>query len=275
MNQLKQHLNDSLQELELTPAMEAEILMNAEKPARKVRFRSRAMVAALLVVCMVSITAVAAVVGSGLSLQKNGNRLVATPDQLTHAQLSKKAMKLIETCIETRERQIYFDDPEQFSAAFGYRLLMVDDLQLEANSVSMKNIYVNVGGLHAETAQITTHYRGRIYDESGKQKAHLSFDTCLDMDTEPIERFHGYIFESEDESDFPGQAPVLSTYDLPALGVTADIMSWPDDPFLGIEAFFIYENVTYNVSVDVPTNIHSTHESMLADCYAILDTLHK
>ncbi len=275
MNRLKQHLNDSLQELEMTPAMEAEILMQTEKPVRKARFRSRAAVAALLVVCMMGITAVAAVVGSGLSLQKDGNRLVATPAQLTHAQLSRKAMKLIEKCIETKERRLGYDDPEQFADAFGYKLLQVDGLQLEANSVFNCNILTNVGGLHSETAQITTYYHGRIYDETGKQTAHLSFDTCLDMDEEPLERFHGYIFQSEDGDETLGQNPVTSTYLIPALGVTADIMSWPEDLHLGIEAFFIYENVTYNVSVDVPTNIHSTHESMLADCCAILDTLHE
>ena len=65
MNRLKPHLNDSLKELELTPAMEAESLMNAKQPVRTVRFRSRAIVAALLVVCMVSITAVAAVISTG------------------------------------------------------------------------------------------------------------------------------------------------------------------------------------------------------------------
>ena len=65
MNKLKQHLNDSLNELELSPAMEAEILMNTERPARKVRFRSRAVVATLLVVCLLSITAVATAISTG------------------------------------------------------------------------------------------------------------------------------------------------------------------------------------------------------------------
>lgn len=274
MNRLKQHLNDSLQELELTPAMEAEILMNAEKPARKVRFRSRAVVAALLVVCMVSITAVAAA-ASGWSLRKEGKKLVATPDQPTHEQLSEKAMKLIEKCIETKERRFGYDAPEQFADAFGYELLKIDPLQLEAFDDVQKNIRVNVGGLHAETAQITTRYHGRIYSENGNQKAYVSIDTCLDMDVDPLDCPHTFAFESEDGDESLGQHPVFSTYYLSDLGVTAEIMSWPEDIFMGIEAFFIYENVTYNVSVHVKTNINSTHESMLADCYAILDTLHE
>lgn len=274
MNKLKQHLNDSLTELELSPAMEAEILMNAEKPARKLRFRSRAVVAALLVVCLLSVTAVAAAVSSGLQIRKEGKVLVATPDQPTHAQLSKKAMKLIEKCIETKERKVFSDDLDQFADTFGYELLRVDDLQLEANSVFGRNIYTNVGGLDPNAAQITSRYHGRICDETGKQKAYLSFDACLDMDADPTNRTHAYLFESEDGDESLGQNPVFSTYEIAALNVTAEIMSWPDDLHLGIETFFIYENVTYNVSVHVPTNIRSTHESMLADCYAILDTLH-
>ena len=275
MNRLKQHLNDSLQELEMTPAMQAEIFMKTEKPVRKARFRSRAAVAALLVVCMMGITAVAAVVSSGWQIQKEGRELVATPDQPTHAQLSKKAMKLIEQCIETKERRLGYDTPEQFADNFGYELLHIDPLQLEVFDGVQKNIRVNVGGLHAESAQITARYHGRIFDENGKQKAYVSVDTCLDMDVDPHDITHTYAFESEDGDESLGQNPEFSTYELADLGVTAQIMSWPEDVFMGIEAFFIYENVTYNVSVDVPTNIHSTHESMLADCYAILDTLHE
>lgn len=275
MNKLNQHLNDRLNELVLSPAMEAEILMNAEKPARKVRFRSRAVVAALLVACLLSVTAVAAVMSSGWQIRKEGKELVATPDQPTHAQLSKKAMKLIEKCIVTKERRLGYDDPEQFADAFGYKLLQVDGLQLEVNSVFNCNIFTNVGGLHAETAQITTDYHGRIYNTDGSRKATVCFDACLDMDEDPHDRFHKYYFESEDGDESLGQHPAFSTYYLSDLGVTAEIMSWPEDVFMGIEAFFIYKNVTYNVSVDVPTNIHSTHESMLADCYAILDTLHE
>ena len=275
MNRLKQHLNDSLKELELTPAMEAEILMNAEKPVRKVRFRSRAVVAALLVVCLLSVTAVATVMSSGWHIHKEGKELVATPDQPTHAQLPKKAMTLIEKCIETKERRLGYDNSEQFADAFGYKLLKIDSLQLEGYDDVQKNIRVNVGGLHAETAQITARYHGRIYSENGNQKAYVSIDTCLDMDVDPLDRPHTFAFESEDGDESLGQHPVFSTYYLSDLGVTAEIMSWPEDIFLGIEAFFIYENVTYNVSVHVKTNINSTHESMLADCYTILDTLHK
>lgn len=275
MNRLKQHLNDSLQELEMTPAMQAEIFRKAEKPARAARKHGRMAIAALLVMCMVGITAVAAVVSSGWQIQKEGRELVATPDQPTHAQLSKKAMKLIEKCIVTKERRLGYDTLEQFADAFGYKLLQVDGLQLEVNSVFNCNIFTNVGGLHAETAQITTDYHGRIYNTDGSRKATVCFDACLDMDEDPHDRFHKYYFESEDGDESLGQHPAFSTYYLSDLGVTAEIMSWPEDVFMGIEAFFIYENVTYNVSVDVPTNIHSTHESMLADCYAILDTLHE
>ena len=57
MNRLKQHLNDSLRELEMTPAMEAAILMSAKTPAKTARKRGRVAVAALLVMCMVGITA--------------------------------------------------------------------------------------------------------------------------------------------------------------------------------------------------------------------------
>lgn len=274
MNQLKQHLNDSLNELEMTPAMEAEILMNTEKPARKVRFRSRAVVAALLVVCMVSITAVAAA-ASGWSLRKEGKKLVATPDQPTHEQLSEKAMKLIEKCIETKERRFGYDAPEQFADAFGYELLKIDPLQLEAFDDVQKNIRVNVGGLHAENAQITARYHGRLYDENGKQEAFVSVFTCLDMDVDPTDTTHPYMFESEDGDESLGQHPVFSTYALSKLDVIAEIVSWPEDIHSGIRAFFIYKDVTYKVSIHVSTNIASTHESMLADCYAILDTLHE
>ena len=44
---------------------------------------------------------------------------------------------------------------------------------------------------------------------------------------------------------------------------------------MGIEAFFIHKNVTSQVSIHVPTNVLSTHESMLADCHAILDMMHE
>lgn len=275
MNKLKQTLDNSLQELELSPALEAEILMNTAQPARKLRFRSRAVIAALLVVCMLSITAVAAAVGSGWSIRKEGKLLVATPDQPTHAQLSRKAMKLIEQCIETKDRRFGYDTPEQFADNFGYELLHIDPLQLEPFDDVQKNIRVNVGGLHAESAQITARYHGRIFGENGKQKAYVSVDTCLDMDVDPHDITHTYAFESEDGDESLGQHPVFSSYYLSDLGVTAQIMSWPEDIHMGIEAFFTHENVTYNVSIHVSTKIQSTHESMLSDCYAVLDMLHK
>ena len=275
MNSLKQNLDNALDSLELTPAMEAEILMNASAPARKTRHRSRAVIAALLVMCLLSITAISAFMGSGWQIRKEGKELVATPDQPTHAQLSKKAMKLIEKCIETKERRMGYDDVEQFTDAFGYKLLKIDPLQLEPFDDVQKNVRVNVGGLHAESAQITARYHGRMFGESGKQTAHVSIHTCLDMDVDPHDITHTFAFESEDGDESVGQHPVFSTYYLTSLGVTAEIMSWPEDVFMGIEAFFIHKNVTYHVSIHVPTNVLSTHESMLADCHAILDMMHE
>lgn len=273
MNNLKQTLDHSLCDLEVTPAMEAEILLNAGKPARTMQLRSRAVIAALLVLCMLSVTAVSAALGTGWSIRKEGRELIATPEQPTHTQLSRKAMKLIEKCIETKERRLGYDAPEQFADAFGYKLLHIDPLRLEPFDDVSKNIRVNVGGLHAESAQITARYHGRIFGENGRQKAYVSVDTCLDMDIDPHAITHTFAFESEDGDESLGAHPVFSTYYLSKPGVTAEIVSWPEHVQSGIEAFFVYKDVTYNVSVHVDTNLTSTHESMLADCYAVLDLL--
>lgn len=133
MNRLKQHLNDSLQKLELTPAMEADILMNAEKPVRKVRFHSRAIVVALLVVCMVSITAVAAVISTGWQVftDPDNIRLVhAIPNEFTARPLDPAGERAVLAVLENNNTSGSFASLAQLEDTLGVHLLWSDKLKL-------------------------------------------------------------------------------------------------------------------------------------------------
>lgn len=67
MNNLKQHLDNSLAELTLAPQLTAEILLKAEVPVKKRRRYSRAATILLAVVCLVGITAVGVIYSGWLT----------------------------------------------------------------------------------------------------------------------------------------------------------------------------------------------------------------
>ena len=240
MNRLKQHLNDSLKELELTPAMEAEILMNAEKPARKVRFRSRAVVAALLVVCMVSITAVAALGSSGWIWYKQ-DELTAQPEQPTHSPLDEQSQAYLSEVIDNHQEHgsfVYQDSFAEFEETVGISLLRTDDMRLYVNDSTGKKIDVFVGGPDAATAQINARYGGDIYDEDGNIIGLMYLDMLVDFSEEPTQVTHS--FDSETMS-----GELRSQYEIQSLGVVADLVYWSGRP--SVYAFFQHNDASYIV----------------------------
>ena len=285
MNRLKQHLNDSLQELELTPAMEAEILMNAEKPAQKVRFRSRAMVAALLVVCMVSITAVAAVMSTGWQqnpvifetreeriarLQKTGMlpdsvsledisgayQVEFTNEQPQHAPLSDKAITELENFPTfTIEEEIfavnYYPSLTEVEEHLGFSLLSADGF----STLEDKGVRIEISQPAAPELELSMGYR--LYSEKGD--ASIRFMPRLSTKAQPNPRTASLSLT---------ESPTIFQYEIESLGVTADVVlenrNFPADVFL------TYENISYILSISIPQNI-SNRALYVCD---LLETLH-
>lgn len=237
MNKLKQHLNDSLNELELSPAMEAEILLNTERPARKVRFRSRAVVAALLVVCLLSVTAVAAVVSSGWNWE-NWDDLTVIPEQPTHSPLDEGPQAYLAEKIAAKERDVAFDTFEDFQKTLGYSLLHADRMQLLADSSTGQLINFYVGGMDSASAQLCATYGGDLYNEIGEEMGVLYLDTILDLDEMP----EAVPFRIDPESM---SGAIRSQHEIQSLGIVADLVSWPDRHT--VYAFFLYDNASYVV----------------------------
>ena len=240
MNRLKQHLNDSLNELELSPAMEAEILLNTERPARKVRFRSRAVVATLLVVCLLSITAVATAISTGWDWSL-WDDLTVLPEQPTHAPLDEESQAYLADVIDNHQERgsfVYQDSFSEFEETVGISLLRTDDMRLYVNDSTGKKIDVFVGGPDAATAQINARYGGDIYDEGGNIIGLMYLDMLVDFSEEPTQVTHS--FDSETMS-----GELRSQYEIQSLGVVADLIYWPNKP--SVYAFFQYDDASYRV----------------------------
>ena len=240
MNKLKQHLNDSLSELELSPAMEAEILMNTEKPARKVHFRSRAVVAALLVVCMLSVTAVAAVVSSGWNWE-NWADLTVIPEQPTHSPLDKESQAYVTDVIDNHQERssfVYQDSFEEFEETVGISLLRTDDFRLYVDDSTGKKIDIFIGGPDAANAQINALYGGDIYGEDGSRIGLLYLDMSIDFSENPTQVTHRF-------SEKMMVGALRTQYEIQSLGVVADLIYWPNKP--SVYAFFQYNDASYVV----------------------------
>ncbi len=268
MNQLKQHLNDSLQGLEMTPAMEAEILMNLEKPARTSRSRGRLAVAALLVVCTVGVTAVAAVVSTGWKWNpadpQNG---LMTPS--TYQGLPQKTLDYLEGLIAAKQREVGFGTFEEFEETMGFSLLRAEGMRLIDARVDKTEpkplIDVQVSGLDLSSAKISAQYSGDIRDAKGNRWGRLIvMPAVADLSTEP----QAIPFEYDEET--MGGA-ILSRYEIQTLGVTADLISWPDS--MTVNAHFTYNGVTYRMIVTSGGRVAYPPAAVSRAC-ALLELLH-
>lgn len=270
MNRLKQHLNDSLQELEMTSAMQAEIFRKTEKPVRKARFRSRAAVAALLVVCMMGITAVAAVVSTGWRWNpadlQNG---LMTPN--TYQGLPQKTLDYLEGLIAAKQREIGFDTFEEFEETMGFSLLQAEGMHLIDSRVDKTEpkplIDVRVSGLDLSSAKIRAQYSGDIRDDKGNRLGRLIvLPAVADLSAEP----QAIPFEYENAENVRGTA-TLSQYEIQALGVTADLISWSDS--MSVDAYFTYKGVTYRMIVTSGGRVAYPPAAVSRAC-ALLELLH-
>ena len=240
MNKLKQHLNDSLQELEMTPAMEAEILLNTESPARKVRFRSRAVVAALLVVCLLSITAVATAISTGWDWSL-WDDLTVLPEQPTHAPLDEESQAYLADVIDNHQERgsfVYQDSFSEFEDTVGISLLRTDDMRLYVDDSTGKKIDVFVGGPDAANAQINALYGGDIHGEDGSRIGLLYLDMSIDFSENPTQVTHRF-------SEKMMVGALRTQYEIQSLGVVADLIYWPNKP--DVYAFFQYDDASYRV----------------------------
>lgn len=268
MNKLKQHLNDSLRELEMPPAIEAEILMNAEKPARTVRFRSRAAVAALLVVCMLSITAVAAVVSTGWRWDPEDPRTVVM-EPTTYERLPQKTLDYLSGLIAADRREIGFDSFESFEETMGFPLLRAKGMQLvDARADKTEPaplIAVHIGGLDVSHAQLWITYSGDILDGSGNPWGRLSvLSAVVDLSAAPQLVPHHYEGGNMDDA-------TLSRYEIQALGVTADLVSRVDS--MSVDAYFTYGGVSYRMVVTSGGRVAYPPAAISRAC-ALLELLH-
>ena len=240
MNKLKQHLNDSLQELEMTPAMEADILLNAEKPAKKVRSRSRTVVAALLVVCLLSTTAVATMISSGWNWDQ-WDDLTVIPEQPTHSPLDEESQAFLADVIDNHQERgsfVYQNSFAEFEETVGISLLRTDRFYLYVDDSTGKMIDVFVGGPDAANAQISALYGGDIYGEDGSRIGLLYFDMLANLSETPTQVTHRF-------SEKMMVGALRTQYEIQSLGVVADLIYWPNKP--NVYAFFQYNDASYKV----------------------------
>ena len=266
MNRLKQHLNDSLQELEMTPALQAEIFMKTEKPAA--RKHGRVAVAALLVMCMVGITAVAAVVSTGWTWDPTDLRTVVM-EPATYGRLPKKTLDYLSDLIAADQREIGFDSFEAFEETMGFPLLRAEGMQLVDARVDKTEpkslINVHIGGLDVSSAQLWITYSGDIRDDKGNFGGRLVVPAAVvDLSAAPQQVPHHYEGRNMAEA-------TLSQYEIQALGVTADLLSWADR--MSVDTYFTYEGVTYQIFVASGGRVAYPPAAVSRAC-AILETLH-
>ncbi len=267
MNKLNQHLNDSLSELELSPSMEAEILMNAEKPARKVRFRSRAVVTALLVVCLLSVTAVAAVISTGWDWSL-WNDLTVIPEQPTHAPLAETSQAYLADVIDNHQERgsfVYQDSFAEFEETVGISLLRTDDMRLYVDDSTGKKIDVFVGGPDSANAQINALYGGDIHGEDGCRIGLMYFDMLVDFRENPTQVTHSF-------SEKMMVGALRTQYEIQSLGVVADLIYWPNKPT--VYAFFQYDDASYTIK-GCSVEAFDDHSVALESFCSLLELLHE
>ncbi|MBO4929401.1 MAG: hypothetical protein J6D61_03050 [Clostridia bacterium] len=265
MNQLKQHLNDSLKELELTPAMEAEILMNAEKPARKVRFRSRAVVAALLVVCMVSITAVAAVMSAtGWShgdahyisrdaaiaelqqvselpegfLERYSDTdgfyiLTFTPELSQYPPLSVQAIEHLRPFVSNKQFQISYSSFDELEEKLGIHLLRFSEV-LDTPDC----IHTHASSVDPEDFQWSAQYDQCDFDN----RYFVSVNALLDTAKQPVPVTYELWLLEESQ---------VTQCEIPSLGVVADIVLFRENSAM---IYLVCEGISYEIQVTVARN---------------------
>ena len=266
MNRLKQHLYDSLQELEMTPALQAEIFMKTEKSAA--RKHGRVAAAALLVMCMVGITAVAAVVSTGWTWDPTDLRTVVM-EPATYGRLPKKTLDYLSDLIAADQREIGFDSFEAFEETMGFPLLRAEGMQLVDARVDKTEpkslINVRIGGLDVSSAQLWITYSGDIRDDKGNFLGRLVVPAAVvDLSAAPLQVPHHYEGRNMAEA-------TLSQYEIQALGVTADLLSWADR--MSVDTYFTHEGVTYQMVVASGGRVAYPPAAVSRAC-AILETLH-
>ncbi len=277
MNKLNQHLNDSLSELELSSSMEAEILMNAEKPARKVRFRSRAVVTALLVVCLLSVTAVAAVVSSGwnhgnaeyVSMQELQQThdlperftekysdveglyiLTFTPELSPYPPLSAQAMAHIRPFIANKQFKIPYSSFEEIEGKLGIHLLQTSALTNATNQ-----IITHASSTNPEDFQWSASYELADLDKKHFMAVNVLLDTL--EQPEPVT----YELWLQEESQ-------VFQYDISALAVTADMVLLREN---SVMIYLVYNGIAYEIQVTTGWNSGENPVELACD---LLETLH-
>ena len=268
MNRLKQHLNDSLRELEMTPAMEAAILMSAKTPAKTARKRGRVAVAALLVMCMVGITAVAAAVSTGWRWDPEDPRTVVM-EPATYERLPRKTLDYLSGLIAADQREIGFDSFEAFEETMGFPLLQTEGMRLvdarADKTQPQPPITVHIGGLDVSRAQLWIRYSGDIRDGKGNLLGRLTvLSAVVDLSDEPQQVPHHYEGGNMDDV-------TLSRYEIQALGVTADLISRPDS--MSVDAYFTYGGVPYRMIVTSGGRVAYPPAAVSRAC-ALLELLH-
>lgn len=279
MNRLKQHLNDSLKELELTPAMEAEILMNTQKPVQKVRFRSRAIVAALLVVCMVSITAVAAVISSGWQVftDPDNIRLVhAIPNEFTARPLDPAGERAVLAVFENNSTSGSFTSFAQLEDTLGVHLLWSEKLKLGTvytdGVPSSAEIWWSASGTPADGYLVNSNtyavqsleYVDQTYYSHPSNDAYLFYNAWFQV---------GEHAPTHEHSSFTNLSFTLyKTHYIAALDTTAEVAYASNHT--SATAYFTAGGIHYEIEVSVPY-IHASRRVTLAEnlICTILDDL--
>lgn len=268
MNQLKQNLNDGLNELELTLAMEAEILMNAETPTRKVRFRSRAVIAALLAICMVSITAVAAVISSNWKVftDPNNIRLVhAIPNELSARPLDAADERAVLAVFENNISGS-FTNLAQLEDTLGVHLLWSEKLNLGTvytdGVPSPAEIWWSASGTPADGYLVNSNtfavqpleYVDQTYLSHPSNDAVLFYNAWFQVGEQAPQLEH---------SSFTNLSFTLyKTHYISALDTTAEI-AYASNHTSAV-AYFTAGGIHYELDVSVP-HIHASRRVTLAE----------
>lgn len=258
MNRLKQHLNDSLQELEMTPAMQAEIFRKTEKPVRAARKHGRVAIAALLVMCMVGITAVATqIAGWTFDMHREAEDLYVNSfcgTVPTHQPFTEAAMEHFYTLPELREgspaRVGRYTSFEEYEKLVGDRILRAAGMELAEKDVLESWVRIRENG----DVLITTHYKLVSADGQGS----IMLIARADTSKTPVDS----VYESETYQ--PGH---VSSYEIVGLGVTAQMIV---SNGIFVDGVFNYEDMSYSFSITPP----DTETDPITYACALLETLY-
>lgn len=277
MNRLKQHLNDSLQELEMTQAMHASILSGTAAVSAKTRCFTRPLIVLLAVLCLSFIT-VAAAVYNGWNREAHGFMTWEAYQSITPFKGERPPI-----LSESDERYVI-----DFQLALpGYEHFTEEQQELLRDYRNREKDATGGGIFNYQSLDDAKNELGIAYLQGKGSKLQdavsmrvsgpsrwfqVSAKYTLYAPEEGYRIFFNALLNTLGESGFTTTAflkeePIIADIHLRRLDCDATLLKWSDDTVM---VFFTHEAISYEGSIAFDT----PPEDLFAAAVDVLETLH-